>query len=124
MTDRLALTIPEAAAQLGFSEQHFRRYVLKDVGVFYVGSLARVRCADLEAWLANQRASNSDGIEAAGRSDAPSAAPVLSAAQESAIEARAKELREKAARYSGPSCTEIARSRGSLHAVPSSTRGR
>jgi hypothetical protein len=122
--DRGAFSIPEAAAWLGFSEQHFRRHVLKAVGFFHVGSLPRVRRADLEAWLANQRVSSSVSTEEPGSSVAPLTVRGSSVVPESEIQERARQLREKAARYSGPSCAEIARSRGHLRPVQSPTRGR
>ena len=47
---RLAVSIREAAAMLGYSENHFRARVLADVPVI-PGSRPRIVLKDLEAWL-------------------------------------------------------------------------
>lgn len=100
MNDPGALSISQAAAWLGLSEQTFLRHVLPDVGFFMVGSLRRVRRVDLEAWLARQTVTGSATTAAPGRSVPRSTASGTSAAPDSQILERERRLLERAARSS------------------------
>jgi hypothetical protein len=51
---RLALSIPEAAASLGFSETHFRAEILPDLPVLR-GTRPRILVHDLEAWAERRK---------------------------------------------------------------------
>lgn len=48
---RLALSVAEAAAALGVSETHFRRYVLEHVRSMQIGRQRVVPVVELERWL-------------------------------------------------------------------------
>jgi hypothetical protein len=48
---RLALTIDEAAAAIGVSESHFRRYILRHVKVVYSGGARLIPTPELARWL-------------------------------------------------------------------------
>ena len=48
---RLALTRDEAAASIGMSLDSFERYVQPTLRMVRLGTMRRVRVADLDAWL-------------------------------------------------------------------------
>lgn len=47
----LALQIDQAAASIGVSENHFRRYVLPNVRTVKVGRIRLVPVIEIERWL-------------------------------------------------------------------------
>ena len=97
----IAVSIPEAARMLGYSENHFRARVLPDLRVIG-GTRPRILVADLRAWADDQKAIGSLSVAASGRSASATMASGTNTRPASKRQprrsARAKQLLERASR--------------------------
>lgn len=97
----VAVSIPEAARMLGFSENHFRQRVLPDLGKIR-GTRPRILVADVEEWAAAHKDSDSASKAASGASGSASprsATNTRPASKPNPRNAdRAKQLLERASR--------------------------
>ncbi len=73
LADRLALTVPEAAAVTGVSERHLRA-MLPEIPHCHVGGRVVVPVEPLREWLRRQAEAEAQGAEAVAREIAESLA--------------------------------------------------